>query len=291
VVQSFGRTHRTNQACPPEYVLLSTECAAEKRCAAAIAKRLESLGALTKGDRRAATGEVGLFGISAAVRGLVNAEAQTLATQLDALDSRSWDTTSTVHSRTRAWWDELRAAHADLSFNGAFRDVTTVDGFLDTALLVPLEWQPSLVELLASFKGTARRKGAVAVMGLQKLASAEFKVERSVPLYEAAGNVKVRGRGGGARAWYACARALGASAYRLRARPLAIGQPLARALARNRAALRRNARAVPPLTRRIPRALRTHARPVFHALQPQPSPSWMRAGVGDGRLRRHVHRL
>lgn len=53
-LQSFGRSHRTNQAVPPIYNLLSTELAGEKRFSSTIAKRLNSLGALTKGDRGAA---------------------------------------------------------------------------------------------------------------------------------------------------------------------------------------------------------------------------------------------
>jgi hypothetical protein len=51
-MQTFGRTHRSDQAMPPEYVLLSTELGGEKRFSSTIARRLGSLGALTKGDRR-----------------------------------------------------------------------------------------------------------------------------------------------------------------------------------------------------------------------------------------------
>jgi predicted RNA methylase len=53
-MQCFGRTHRSDQAVPPEYMLLSTELGGEKRFSSTIARRLQSLGALTKGDRGAA---------------------------------------------------------------------------------------------------------------------------------------------------------------------------------------------------------------------------------------------
>ncbi|MBP6821531.1 MAG: strawberry notch C-terminal domain-containing protein, partial [Acidobacteria bacterium] len=53
-LQVFGRTHRSDQAMPPEYVLLSTNLGGERRFSSTIARRLASLGALTKGDRSAA---------------------------------------------------------------------------------------------------------------------------------------------------------------------------------------------------------------------------------------------
>jgi hypothetical protein len=55
-LQAFGRTHRSNQKQPPEYIILSTNAGGERRFSSTIARRLESLGALTKGQRDATGG-------------------------------------------------------------------------------------------------------------------------------------------------------------------------------------------------------------------------------------------
>lgn len=52
-LQDFGRSHRSNQALPPVYLLVYTELGGEKRFSTSIARRLASTGALNKGDRRA----------------------------------------------------------------------------------------------------------------------------------------------------------------------------------------------------------------------------------------------
>ena len=58
-IQGLGRSHRTNQACAPLFTPLTTTIHGEKRFLSTIARRLDSLGALTRGERRASSN--GLF--------------------------------------------------------------------------------------------------------------------------------------------------------------------------------------------------------------------------------------
>lgn len=58
-IQGLGRTHRTNQASPPVFRPVTTDCKGERRFISTIARRLDSLGALTRGQRQ--TGGQNLF--------------------------------------------------------------------------------------------------------------------------------------------------------------------------------------------------------------------------------------
>lgn len=58
-IQGLGRTHRTNQASPPVFRPVTTDCRGERRFISTIARRLDSLGALTRGQRQ--TGGQNLF--------------------------------------------------------------------------------------------------------------------------------------------------------------------------------------------------------------------------------------
>jgi predicted RNA methylase len=58
-IQGLGRSHRANQAQAPHFVLVTTDLQGQKRFLSSIARRLDSMGALTKGQRQ--TGSQGLF--------------------------------------------------------------------------------------------------------------------------------------------------------------------------------------------------------------------------------------
>ena len=58
-IQGLGRSNRTNQAQPPLFRPVATNVKAEKRFLSTIARRLDTLGAITRGQRQ--TGGQGLF--------------------------------------------------------------------------------------------------------------------------------------------------------------------------------------------------------------------------------------
>ncbi len=58
-IQGLGRSNRTNQAQPPLFRPIATDVKAEKRFPSTIARRLDTLGAITRGQRQ--TGGQGLF--------------------------------------------------------------------------------------------------------------------------------------------------------------------------------------------------------------------------------------
>jgi hypothetical protein len=57
--QGFGRTHRSNEANAPVFRLVTTNIMGQKRFTSTIARRLDQLGALTKGQRQTGSGMFG----------------------------------------------------------------------------------------------------------------------------------------------------------------------------------------------------------------------------------------
>ncbi|WP_342635324.1 strawberry notch C-terminal domain-containing protein [Rhizobium leguminosarum] len=58
-IQGLGRSHRTNQKQPPRFRMIATNVKAKRRFLSTIARRLDTLGAITRGQRQ--TGGQGMF--------------------------------------------------------------------------------------------------------------------------------------------------------------------------------------------------------------------------------------
>ena len=56
-IQGMGRSHRSHQEQPPEYVLLSIDLWADQRMVSRVARGMQNLGAITRGQRQAAAQE------------------------------------------------------------------------------------------------------------------------------------------------------------------------------------------------------------------------------------------
>ena len=87
-LQQLGRVHRANQVSAPHFTLLCTPFGSENRFLSQVAQRVQSLGALTRGDRR--TQEFGFkgFGTRNFMNGLGGAAVARLRRVVYCLDTR-----------------------------------------------------------------------------------------------------------------------------------------------------------------------------------------------------------
>ena len=126
-VQGFGRTLRSNQASAPEYVLMTTNVPAQARFISTIARRLDQLGALTKGQSN--TGSQGIFSSSDNLEG--EYARMSLRTLLSTLDRE------TLHEMG---YDNLydKQGHLNVSSD----HLTNINRFLNRLFVLPLDKQP-----------------------------------------------------------------------------------------------------------------------------------------------------
>lgn len=126
-VQGFGRTLRSNQASAPEYVLMTTNVPAQARFISTIARRLDQLGALTKGQSN--TGSQGIFNSSDNLEG--EYARMSLRTLLSTLDRE------TLHEMG---YDNLYNKQNQL--NTSSEHLTNINRFLNRLFVLPLDKQP-----------------------------------------------------------------------------------------------------------------------------------------------------
>ncbi len=167
-IQGLGRTNRTNQAQPPLFRPIATDVKAEKRFLSTIARRLDTLGAITRGQRQ--TGGQGLFRPE---DNLESAYARDALRQLYQLIAKGKVEGCTLEAFEAATGLKLMDA------TGLKDDLPPITTFLNRLLALPIALQGIL---FAAFEQLleARIAGAMASgsydMGLETLRAESFRV-------------------------------------------------------------------------------------------------------------------
>ena len=174
-IQGLGRTNRTNQAQPPLFRPVATDVKAEKRFLSTIARRLDTLGAITRGQRQ--TGGQGLF------RPEDNLESPYARDALRQLYRKLYRG-DVPGCSLLAFEDATGLSLAD--DNGLKDDLPPITTFLNRLLALTIEMQGILFtafeELLAQ-----RIEGAIAAgvydLGLETLGAESFRVTDARVIY------------------------------------------------------------------------------------------------------------
>ncbi len=167
-IQGLGRTNRTNQAQPPLFRPVSTDVKAEKRFLSTIARRLDTLGAITRGQRQ--TGGQGLFRPE---DNLESPYARDALRQLYLMIVRGG-----VEGCFLARFEEATGLKL-MDDNGIKDDLPPITTFLNRLLALTIEMQGILFTAFEDLL-TARIEGAIAAgiydIGLETLRAESFVV-------------------------------------------------------------------------------------------------------------------
>jgi len=174
-IQGLGRTHRTNQAQPPLFRPISTNVKAEKRFLSTIARRLDTLGAITRGQRQ--TGGQGLFRPE---DNLESHYARDALRQLYLLMVRGKVDGCSLERFESATGLKL------MDSNGIKDDLPAITTFLNRLLALTIELQGVLFTAFEQLL-TARIEGAIASgtydAGLETLRAESFAVTNRQVIY------------------------------------------------------------------------------------------------------------
>ena len=174
-IQGLGRTNRTNQAQPPLFRPVATDVKAEKRFLSTIARRLDTLGAITRGQRQ--TGGQGLF------RPEDNLESPYARDALRQLYRRIYRG-DVVGCSLGAFEDATGLSLTD--DNGLKDDLPPITTFLNRLLALTIDMQ---AVLFAAFEELLDQRiaGAIAAgvydLGLETLRAESFRVTDARVIY------------------------------------------------------------------------------------------------------------
>jgi len=174
-IQGLGRTNRTNQKQPPLFRPIATDVKAEKRFLSTIARRLDTLGAITRGQRQ--TGGQGLFRPE---DNLESVYARDALRQLYTLLARGKIEGCSLERFEEATGLKLMDA------NGLKDDLPPITTFLNRLLALTIELQGVLFTAFEQLLD-AKIAGAVASgvydVGLETLMAASFVVTDRRTIY------------------------------------------------------------------------------------------------------------
>ena len=167
-VQGLGRSHRSFQKQAPEFILVTTDLPGQKRFLSSIARRLDQLGALTKGDRGA--GGQGIFSAKdnlesdVAKEGLVRFAKNLKANKYDKLSQEKFKKQT-----------------------GITEDEFTIQTFLNRLLNMTREMQLYTFEMFSKEIDNAieiRKQLGTLDIGLQTLHADSIKIKDRKTIYE-----------------------------------------------------------------------------------------------------------
>jgi hypothetical protein len=174
-IQGLGRTNRTNQAQPPLFRPVATDVKAEKRFLSTIARRLDTLGAITRGQRQ--TGGQGLF------RPEDNLESPYARDALRQLYRRLYRG-DVAGCSLMAFEDATGLSLTD--DNGLKDDLPPITTFLNRLLALTIQMQAVLFSAFEELLDQ-RIEGAIAAgvydLGLETLRAESFRVTDTRVIY------------------------------------------------------------------------------------------------------------
>ncbi|RCJ40988.1 methylase, partial [Nostoc minutum NIES-26] len=175
-IQGLGRSHRTNQASAPIFRPVTTNVRGERRFISTIARRLDSLGALTRGQRQ--TGGNGIF------EAKDNLESQYAEHALYELFKQIYQ--GRFAEVPLGTFEAMTGLSLTSHEGGMKIDLPPLRQFLNRLLALRIDMQNVIFErfeLLLSQQIEAARAAGIYEMGVETLRAEKFTVESQETVY------------------------------------------------------------------------------------------------------------
>lgn len=175
-IQGLGRSHRTNQAQPPQFRMVATNVKAERRFLSTIARRLDTLGAITRGQRQ--TGGQNMF------RSEDNLESQYARDALRQFYGVLY--AGKIEGCSLATFERITGLSLVSEEGGLKNDLPPIHTFLNRMLALTIQMQNLLFEAFDQLLA-ARIEGAIAAgiydKGLETLSADSMTVQDRKLIY------------------------------------------------------------------------------------------------------------